>query len=141
MGGSPMPTDNEPVYRSSVDNYDLTDIDGIEADIAAMEEFAAGLKSDLEQNYMPHADLVAEKMLAEPLTAGEFYEFDQFLLTHTHVQDATFRNVDGYVDGTYQFATSAEQISARYRGSDAFSRAKLSDVDAAFRTSGGPSGS
>lgn len=136
-----MPIDNDPAYRSSVDNYDLSDIDGIEADIAAMEEFAAGLKADLEENYMPHADAVAEKMLAEPLTAGEFYEFDQFLITHTQVQDATFHNVSNYVEGTYQFATSAEKISAKYRGSDAFSRAKIIDVEAAFGDAGNTGGS
>ncbi|MFC4067472.1 hypothetical protein [Actinoplanes subglobosus] len=131
-----MPIDNEPVYRSSVDNYDLTDIDGIEADIAAMEEFAAGLRADLEQNYMPHADRAAANMLAELPTNGEFYELYLFLGAHRQVQDATFRNVDSYIAGTYQFATSAEEISAKYRGADAFSRAKLSDVQAAFEGNG-----
>jgi hypothetical protein len=136
MGGSPMPVDNEPVPKSTVDNYDLSDIEGIEADIAAMEEFAAGLKADLEQNYVPHANQVAENMLAELPTGGEFYELFLFLGAHQQVQDATFRNVDGYVAGTYQFATSAEEISAKYRGADAFSRAKLSDVQAAFEGNG-----
>lgn len=133
-----MPVDNEPVYRSSVDNYDLSDIDGIEADIAAMEEFAAGLKADLEQNYMPHANKVAENMLAELPNGGEFYEFHMFLYAHRQVQDATFRNVDGYIEGTYQFATSAEEISQKYRGADAFSRAKLTDVQASFEGNGKP---
>ncbi len=127
-----MPVDNEPVPRSTVDNSDLSDIEGIEADIAAMEEFAAGLKADLEENYVPHANLVAENMMAELPTGGDFYELFLFLGAHRQVQDATFRNVDSYVGGTYQFATSAEEISAKYRGADAFSRAKLSDVQAAF---------
>jgi hypothetical protein len=136
MGGSPMPVDNEPVPKSTVDNYDLSDIEGIEADIAAMEEFAAGLKADLEQNYVPHANQVAENMLAELPTGGDFYELFQFLYAHRQVQDATFRNVTGYVAGTNRFATSAEQISAKYRGADAFAKAKLSDVQAAFEGNG-----
>jgi hypothetical protein len=131
-----MPVDNEPVPKSTVDNYDLSDIEGIEADIAAMEEFAAGLKADLVDNYVPHATVAAANMLAELPNGGEFYELFLFLGAHRQVQDATFRNVDGYVAGTYQFATSAEEISAKYRGADAFSRARLSDVQAAFEGNG-----
>src|SRR5690349_16931229 len=115
MGGSPMPVDNEPAPKSTVENYDFSGIDGIEADIAAMEEFAAGLKADLEKNYMPHAKAAAANMLAELPNGGEFYELHLFLYAHQQAQDATLRNVDGYVEGTYKFATSAEEISAKYR--------------------------
>lgn len=137
MGGSPMPVDNEPGYRSSVGNYDLSSINGIEADIAAMEEFAAGLKADLVDNYMPHADAAAEAMLATLPTGGPFYDLHLFMYAHQQAQDATQQNLDGYIDGTYTFATTAEDISAKYRGADAFSRAKLSDVDKAFQGTGG----
>ncbi|GAA1588179.1 hypothetical protein [Actinoplanes couchii] len=128
-----VPVDNEP-YKSSVDNYDLSSINGIEADIAAMEEFAAGLKADLVDNYMPHADAAVESMFATIPSGGGFYNFQMFLYAHQQAQDSTQQNVDSYVEGTYQFATSAETISAQYRGSDAFSKAKLSDVEAAFKT-------
>jgi hypothetical protein len=131
-----MPVDNEPVPKSTVDNYDLSDIEGIEADIAAMEEFAAGLKADLVDNYVPHAERAAVNMLADLPTGGDFYELFQFLYAHRQVQDATFRNVNGYVSGTYEFATSAEKISEQYRGADAFSKARLSDVQAAFEGNG-----
>lgn len=130
-----MALDNEP-YRSSVDDYDLSSINGIEADIAAMEEFAADLKADLVDNYMPHADAAVESMFTTIPFGGAFYDLQMFLYTHQQAQDATQQNVDGYVAGTYQFATSAEAISAQYRGSDAFSKAKLSDVEAAFKDPG-----
>ncbi|SDT76479.1 hypothetical protein [Actinoplanes derwentensis] len=130
-----MPVDG-PAYRSSVDNYDLSSINGIEADIAAMEEFAAGLKADLVDNYMPHADAAVEAMFATLPSGGGFYNLHLFLYAHQQAQDATQQNVDGYIDGTYRFATSAEAISAQYRGSDAFSRAKVSDVEAAFKDPG-----
>lgn len=130
-----MPLDNEP-YKSSTANYDLSSIDGIEADVAAMEQFAAGLKADLVDNYMPHADAAVESMFATIPTGGAYYDLQLFLYAHQQAQDATQQNVDGYVDGTYQFATSAETISAQYRGADAFSKARLSDIEAAFEGQG-----
>lgn len=130
-----MPLDNES-YKSSVDNYDLSSINGIEADIAAMEQFAAGLKADLVDNYVPHADSAVESMFTAIPSGGGFYNLQLFLHAHQQAQDATQQNVDGYIDGTYQFATSAEAISAQYRGADAFSKAKLSDVEAAFGGTG-----
>lgn len=131
-----MPRDNEPVYRSSVDNYDLSSIDGIEADIAAMEQFAAGLKADLMDNYVPHADKATEAMLTALPPGDPFYDLHLFMYFHQQAQDATQWNVDSYVGGTYQFATAAEQISAKYQGADAFSRARLSDVQAGFQATG-----
>ncbi|WP_430780821.1 hypothetical protein [Actinoplanes sp. G11-F43] len=131
-----MPVDNGPAYRSSVDNYDLSSINGIEADIAAMEEFAAGLKADLLANYAPHADAVTKSMFAEIPSGGGFYNLQLFLYAHQQAQDATQQNVYGYIDGTYRFATSAEAISTQYRGADAFSSARLSDVEAAFKKTG-----
>lgn len=113
-------------------NVDYTDFGAIEADIAAMEEFAAQLKADIENNFAPYAETVSRTMV-EPLPETTFYDLHLFLYSHDQAQIATQMNVAGYTDGTYQFASAASGISRQYRDSDAFSRAKVSDVEAAFR--------
>jgi len=132
-----MPLYDDPVPRSTVANYDFSSIEGIEADIAAMEDFAAGLKADLQKNYAPHADAVAEAMFTTVPVNTEFYELHLFMYTHQQVQDSTQRNVDLFFDGTHQLAVAAEEVSAKYRGSDAFSRATVADIEAELSRSGG----
>ncbi|GAA4931115.1 hypothetical protein [Actinoplanes utahensis] len=122
--------------KSTVADYDLSSMAGIEADIAAMEDFAAKLQADLQDNYAPHANAVAEAMFTKVPTNKEFYELDLFLYTHQQVQDLTQKNVDLYYEGTHQLAVAAQNVSAKYRDSDAFSRATVADVEAEFKKSG-----
>jgi hypothetical protein len=114
-------------------DYGFTDFGSIEADIAAMEEFAAKLSSDVQNNYVPHLASVTDAMLTQlPPAADTFRELVDFLSVHRDAQDATQQNVYNFANGTYHFATAAQTISADYRGSDAFSHARVRDVDRAF---------
>jgi hypothetical protein len=114
-------------------DYGFTDFGTIEADIAAMEEFAKKLAADVQNNYVPHLAGVTDAMLTQlPPAATTFAELVDFLTTHRQAQDATQQNVFNFANGTNHFATAASDISAKYRGSDALARARVSDVDGAF---------
>ncbi len=114
-------------------DYGHTDFGDIAADIAAMEEFAKKLAADVQNNYVPHLSGVTDAMLTElPPPAATFPELVDFMTTHQLAQDTTQTNVYNFANGTNRFATAARTISAEYRGSDAFARARVQDVDAAF---------
>jgi hypothetical protein len=116
-------------------DYGYTDFGAIEADIAAMEEFAKRLRADVETNYVPHLTSVTDRMLTElPPPAATFPELVGFLEEHVRVQDATHINVYNFANGTNTFATAAQEISREYDGSDAFAQARVGDVDNAFQT-------
>ncbi|SDT76468.1 hypothetical protein [Actinoplanes derwentensis] len=109
-------------------DYDYSDFGGIEADIQAMKEFAAKLTLNIEGSYAPHAQTVSDTMMTPLPEAPNFYELHLFLYAHDQVQLATQKNVFGYIDNTYRFASAADQIGDKYSDSDAFSRAKVTDV-------------
>jgi hypothetical protein len=115
----------------------LRDYGHIEADIGAMEEFAAALKSAVERDYAPRALAVSETMLTVLPEADErFLELHFFRGALEQAQDVALQNVYNYANGTYGFATAAGEVSERYRGSDAFARATVADVRAGFRSAG-----
>jgi hypothetical protein len=127
-----MHSDGDRAPASPVE-YGFTDFGQIEADIAAMEEFARKLAADVEENYVPHLPGVTSAMLTRmPAPSGTFVELSDFIAAHEVAQDTTQQNVYNFANGTYHFATAARQISADYRGADAFAEAKLRDVDRAF---------
>ena len=114
-------------------DYGCTDFGDIAADIAAMEEFAKRLAADVEKNYVPHLNGVTDAMLTElPPPAATFPELVDFMTAHYSAQSITQENVFNFANGTNHFATAAQTISKEYRGSDAFSRARVRDVDRAF---------
>jgi hypothetical protein len=115
-------------------DYGSTDFGNIAADIAAMEEFAAKLAADVQNNYAPHLSSVSESMRAPLPDARNFPELAGFLTVHREAQSITESNVYNFANGTNDFATAAQDISKTYSGSDAFARAKVSDVDKAFHT-------
>ncbi|MBL7254835.1 hypothetical protein [Paractinoplanes lichenicola] len=121
-------------------DYGTTDFGSIEADIQAMEQFAAKLAANVQDSYAPHMASVSESM-GTPLPSpnGEFIELTSFLLAHRDAQDVTHQNVYNYANGTQDLANAASDISDKYRGSDAFSRAKVSDVENAFGNLGNTS--
>src|SRR3712207_2056010 len=113
--------------------YGRTDFGDIAADIAAMEEFAKKLAADVQNNYVPHLSGVTDAMLTElPPPAATFPELVDFMTAHQAAQDTTQTNVYNFANGTHRFATAAQTISQDYRGSDAFSRARVHDVNKAF---------
>ena len=116
-------------------DYGRTDFGNIEADIAAMEEFAKRLAEDVQKNYVPHLTGVTDAMLTElPPPAHTFPELVDFMTAHQAAQDTTQTNVYNFANGTNRFATAAQTISAEYDGADAFSRARVRDVDDAFKS-------
>jgi hypothetical protein len=132
-----MPVDQSG--ESSQIQYNFTDLSQIEADVAAMESFAKALAADVQNNYAPNMRHVTNAMLTEiPQPPADFIELYTFLYAHREAQDVTQQNVYNYANGTSRFATAATQISDTYRGSDAFSHAKVTDVDKAFTKVGIP---
>ncbi|WP_127498091.1 hypothetical protein [Actinoplanes solisilvae] len=120
-------------------DYGTTDFGAIEADIRAMEEFAARLAANVKDSYAPHLSTVSESMLTRlPSPPGEFVELLSFLTAHNEAQDVTHQNVYNYANGTQGFASAAADISSRYRGSDAFAEAQVADVKKAFDKAGIP---
>jgi hypothetical protein len=120
-------------------DYGYTDFGNIEADIQAMEEFAKRLRADLEDNYVPHLSSVTDAMLTQlPPPAATFPELVAFMQDHAAAQDATQLNVYNFANGTNRFATVAEKISAEYEGSDALSKARLTDVQDGFKSAASP---
>ncbi|MFG1603014.1 hypothetical protein [Actinoplanes sp. NPDC049265] len=114
-------------------DYGNTNFGTIDADIAAMENFAKKLRADVETNYVPHLTSVTDKMLTKlPPAATTFPELVAFMQDHVQAQDATQSNVYGFADGTARFATVAQTISKEYAGSDAFAQARVGDVEDAF---------
>jgi len=120
-------------------DYGYTDFSQIEADIQAMEKFAAKLSEDVKTNYAPHLSTVSTTMRKElPSPPAEFYELSSFLTVHNDAQVITHNNVYNYANGTDGFARAAADIGKKYSGSDAFSHAKVSDVNSAFAKVGIP---
>lgn len=115
-------------------DYGHTDFGAIEADIAAMQEFAAKLQEDVRGNYAPYLQGVTDAMLTQlPIPNPGFEELTSFLETHRIAQDVTQQNVYYYAPGTANLATVVQGVSEQYRGSDAFAQAKVSDVHAQFK--------
>jgi hypothetical protein len=120
-------------------DYGYTDFSQIEADIQAMEKFAAKLSDDVRTNYAPHLSTVTSTMSKRlPPPPAEFSELSSFLTVHNEAQNVTHANVYNYANGTDGFARAAADISKKYSGSDAFSHAKVTDVNKAFDEVGIP---
>ncbi|MBU2662902.1 hypothetical protein KOI35_05215 [Actinoplanes bogorensis] len=120
-------------------DYGTTDFGAIEADIQAMEKFAAQLAANVQDSYAPHMASISESMGAElPHPPGEFVELTSFLTAHNMAQDVTHQNVYNYANGTQSFATAASEVSKQYSGTDAFSHARVSDVNKALDDVGIP---
>ena len=111
----------------------LRDYGDIEADITRMEEFASKLENEVSQNYAPHLSYVYDDMLVElPRPYADFTELAGFLAAHTASAQNTADVVYFYRDATGGFATAAKTVSQQYRSADAFSAARVSDVETAL---------
>ncbi|GIE83690.1 hypothetical protein [Actinoplanes regularis] len=119
-------------------NDDLGHDDGhISADITAMEDFARNLLAYVDDHYAPHADNLANQLLTRlPAADGRFNELAAFVGVLEWAQDSCQQNIYNFANGAHGFAKAAEQVSGLYRGSDAFARARLADVESALVTAG-----
>ncbi|GAA2886041.1 hypothetical protein Acy02nite_42110 [Actinoplanes cyaneus] len=109
----------------------------ISADITAMEDFARKLLADVDDHYAPFADTLANRMLSGlPAADHQFGELYAFVTVLASAQDTCQQNIYNFANGTHGFAKAAEQVSGLYRGTDAFARARLADVESALITAG-----
>ena len=118
-------------------DYGYTDFSRIEADIAAMETFAAKLSASVQNGYAPYLAGVTGAMSTRlPDPPSEFIELLTFLFAHNEAQNITHQNVYNYANGTQGFAAAAADIGKAYEGSDAFARAEVADVHRSFQKVG-----
>ena len=111
----------------------------IEADIQRMEQFAAQLEAEVLQNYGPHMERLQEDMMAPlPGPPEDFAELYSFMHTHQDAQQNTSDRVWDVGNGTGGLATAAQTVSANYRDADAFSAARVSDVEVALNETNAP---
>jgi hypothetical protein len=111
----------------------LSDYAQIEADIGQMAEFAALLRSEVVDNYGPRAMHVSDELAAElPEPPPSFPELANFARVHRESQLNTSDLVYFYQEATWGLATAASDISARYGEADAFSAARVSEVENAL---------
>ncbi|SCE74441.1 hypothetical protein [Micromonospora mirobrigensis] len=111
----------------------LSDYGGIEADIRQLREFAERLEAEVRQNYAPHLSYIADDMTAAiPNPCDSFQELVQFLHAHHETQQATADTIFDVRDTTGHLAAAAGEVAARYAGSDAFSAARVTDVERAL---------
>jgi hypothetical protein len=75
---------------------------------------------------------VTESMSVQLPEPVGFPELHDFLIAHRSAQEVAQNNIYQFAGGTELFATAATDISKKYRGSDAFAHAKVSDIDTAF---------
>ncbi|MFI2709490.1 hypothetical protein ACH495_05085 [Micromonospora sp. NPDC018662] len=121
-----IPEDNRPAGW-------LRDYGGIEADIRQMREFADRLQDEVTRNYSPHLSYIADDMKAPvPNPADAFIELVQFLQAHHETQKAAVSAVWDLAPATGRLAEAAGRIAARYDDSDAFSSARVGDVERAL---------
>ena len=116
---------------------------GIEADIRQLREFADKLQTEVERHYAPHLSYIAEDMTAGvPNPADAFLELVQFLRAHWEAQQATANTVWSVGGTTGHLAAAAGIVADEYEHSDAFSSARVVDVERALAapTAARPSG-
>ncbi|SCL27499.1 hypothetical protein GA0070616_3511 [Micromonospora nigra] len=112
---------------------------GIEADIRQLREFADRLRGEVERNYAPHLRYIEHDMKAPvPNPADAFLELVQFLRAHWETQQAATNAVWGVGAVTGRLAGAAETVASTYAGTDAFSAARVADVERALAHPGTP---
>ncbi|GAA4694646.1 hypothetical protein [Phytohabitans rumicis] len=105
----------------------------IEADISRMEEFAAKLRTEVLDNYVPHLSHVTDDMAVDlPGPAAAFEELTNFLRVHRASQLNTSDLVYFYQEATWGLAVAAAEVSAQYGAVDAFTAARATEVEAAL---------
>ncbi|MFC3504333.1 hypothetical protein ACFOOK_25660 [Micromonospora krabiensis] len=106
---------------------------GIEADIRQLREFADLLTAEVERDYAPHLPHIAEDMTAPlPNPCDAFIELVHFLRAHHETQQATVEMVWGARGVTGHLAAAAGTVADRYAGTDAFTAARVVDVEQAL---------
>ena len=101
----------------------------IEADIAALEEFATRLADQVTRDYAPRAVTASESLLTRlPAADRGFTELGLFVNAHELAQDVTLQNVYNYANGTYRLADAVRDAGAAYRAADAAAQSRLTGL-------------
>ncbi|MFG2060646.1 hypothetical protein ACGFIK_04425 [Micromonospora sp. NPDC048871] len=109
----------------------------IEADIRQMREFADQLRAEVESNYTPHLRYIASDMLTQVSNpADAFIELVQFMRAHWETQQAATNAVWGVGHTTGHLAEAAHQVALHYGDADAFSAARVADIQRALASPG-----
>ncbi|WP_328850661.1 hypothetical protein OG994_20505 [Micromonospora globbae] len=109
----------------------------IDADIRQLREFADRLAAEVERHYAPHLSYIAEDVTAPlPNPCDAFIELVHFLQAHHETQQASVDMVWGVCGATGRLAAAAGTVADRYAGSDAFSAARIVDVEQALASPG-----
>ncbi|MER7888308.1 hypothetical protein ABTX15_00595 [Micromonospora sp. NPDC094482] len=115
----------------------LSGYGGIEADIRQLREFADRLTAEVERNYAPHLSYIADDMKAPlPNPCDAFIELVNFLRAHHETQQAAVDMVWGVQGATGHLAAAAGTVADHYAGTDAFSAARVVDVEHALTSPG-----
>ncbi|MET7749825.1 hypothetical protein [Micromonospora sp. NPDC005367] len=105
----------------------------IDADIHQLREFADRLAAEVERNYAPHLSYIAQDVTAPlPNPCDAFIELVHFLQAHHETQQASVDMVWGVCGATGHLAAAAGTVADRYAGADAFSAARVADVENAL---------
>ncbi|MEU5562357.1 MULTISPECIES: hypothetical protein [Micromonospora] len=111
----------------------LSGYGSIDADIRQLREFADRLTAEVERNYAPHLPRIAEDVTAPlPNPCDAFIELVHFLQAHHETQQASVDMVWGVCGATGHLAAAAGTVADRYAGADAFSAARVADVEHAL---------
>lgn len=94
----------------------------------AMIEFASALQRNVDDDYVPAAQYVFNNMSVQPEGQPSFVEIWSALEQHDQVKMTATDNVANFANGAKVFANAAQEISRRYRETDAFAAARLTDV-------------
>ncbi|KXK60220.1 hypothetical protein AWW66_19975 [Micromonospora rosaria] len=106
---------------------------GIEADIRQLRDFAAKLEAEVQRHYAPHLSYIADDMQAQlPNPCDAFIELVHFLQAHHETQQATTDMVYAVGGHTGRLAQAAGRVAGAYQESDAFSAARVTDVEQAL---------
>ncbi|NUT34935.1 MAG: hypothetical protein HOV79_17905 [Hamadaea sp.] len=107
----------------------ISDYKDIQVNVEDLEAFAKSLKDELEQNYIPHRDKVAEDLaVGDVYINKDFVEFFSALQKHTEVRQRALDLLFNHGDGTGTLSVAADQISKNYGSADAYSAATSRDV-------------
>lgn len=114
---------------------------GLRVDMPAMKDFAAALRTNVDDDYRPHAQKVFDDMTTNPVAQEDFFELWYALNQHVEVKQAATDNVANQGNGAKIFAHAADEISTQYRSTDAYASANISDVKRYLGTTPPPTGS
>ena len=107
-----------------------SDFGDIDADISAMQEYAQRLRSRVSADYGDQLRSISDGMTTPiPAPAAGFSELASFLMVHQLVQDHSHQNIYQYGNGSLAFASAAEDMGSAYRGTDAYRKLKVSEVE------------